>query len=424
MKKLIILLCITLSFTSVSFFKLGKAEFTLFHALAILTTFSLLFNALLKGNFVMQKPRFFFMAFIYLAAVNLYYLDSIKATSFVYSLFILVEALLLFNCVKMLSTEDIKKIAKIITLLYFINILIASVFIWLHITPTGLLAQIFKIYVFAGRIRPYGFSDEPSYASLILVFTLFVLFKCDQFKYRSSELKWYVLAVLTIFLTGSSYGLLMLIMLLTYFILKSNVIILQAGKVLKSKVLSWWQIMSILLVVLVPTVIVLKNVDLNNNKSVRRLVDLYQSINISDDEVGKTIKHIAYVDGSASMRLVPTVLLVEDFGRSELKYVLFGRGAGQSVPFFSRFYEGDVTILGFLPSFVYNYGLLGTLIFFLFFMSIFPKKRWLLWVLFILFTFNADFNTQIFLFILFCIMCARQIENNSLTAIDLKYVAH
>src|SRR5690606_15399782 len=86
-----------------------------------------------------------------------------------------------------------------------------------------------------------------------------------------------------------------------------------------------------------------------------------------------------------------------------------------SVPFFSSKYNvnaGDslVIVLGFIPSFVYNYGLIGALLFLCFFFYMFPKRKLMLVILFLLMLPNADFNTQLFLFILFSVMTAKHIE--------------
>jgi hypothetical protein len=102
--------------------------------------------------------------------------------------------------------------------------------------------------------------------------------------------------------------------------------------------------------------------------------------------------------------------MFDAFRSDRILHVLFGRGAGQSVIFFTKLYEGDTTLLGFVPSFIYNYGLIGTALFLLFFLALFPRHKFILTVLFVLFMVNADFNTQIFLFVLFCIMAARQID--------------
>lgn len=410
MKRLIYFLCVTLSFTSISFFKIGMAEFTLFHALVLITLFFISFIALKKKEISVKAPPFLLVAICFLTAVNLYYFDSIKTTSFLFSLIIMSEIVLLYNLVKRFTIEEINRIMKIILLVYFINIVTATFFIVFNYTPKGLLAEIFQIYNFDHRIRPYGFSDEPSYASLILIFTLFVLFKSHNFSYNKKEFKWYFVAVMSILLTGSSYGYLLLAILLGYFILKSKVFFIQLSAILNSKIFTNKQFIATLFIGIITVTILFNRINFSENKSVQRLISLYLSITSSEEEAVGTIKNIAYVDGSASMRLVPSILLIEDLKKSSWSIALFGRGAGQSIPFFSKIYEGNTTVLGFIPSFIYNYGIVGALIFLLFFYFLFPKEKKLLLILFTLFIFNADFNTQIFVYVLFTIMLSKQIE--------------
>lgn len=401
--------------TSIAFFKIGLAEFTLFHALVIFTTLCLGILAVKNRHMVVKYPVGFFAVFAYICAVNLCNLDSIKLTSFIYTLVILLELLLLYNVVKRLSVENIRSICKVIILLYTCNIVVATLMIATKHYPAGIWADVFQIYNFDGRIRPYGFSDEPSYAAITLVFTLFVLFKCESFRYRKDDFVWYACAVISIVLSRSSYGYMLLAMLLLYFLITSRLLQMQVESIIFNKVLNARQLGITFVIMAMAVVLVVGSLDLSESKSIGRLVTLVSSFTEpSDSGFADKITNTKYVDGSASMRLVPSVHLVENFRESEWKYVLFGRGAGQATPFFSRLYEGNTTLLGFIPVFIYNYGLIGTALCFLLFLGLFPRHRLLLFILFFLFLFNADFNTQIFLFILFSIMACKHIEKSQL----------
>ncbi|MBX3165005.1 MAG: hypothetical protein KF900_11040 [Bacteroidetes bacterium] len=427
MKKLICLFLVVLSFTNLGFFKIGSAVFTLFHALFPIVLFFLLFIGVAKKRLVIKKPPLYFMSAVYICVINLMYYDSIKHSSFVFSLIILSELLLIYNCVKKLDITDIKWIVKAIILIYFINISITSVLIWTQHYPQGFLSKIFAIYFFDGRIRPFGFSSEPSYAAITIVFSLYLLLKSDNFTYQKSEMKWYVMAMITVLLTGSAYGYLFLALVLIYFLITSGVFIQKLSLIIKSNVLSKRELILVPIIALILIIAALNRADFSKNKSIKRLTTLYTALTTSDEGLSETLKHTAYVDGSASMRITPTLHLIDDFKQSDLKYVLFGRGAGQSVPFFSSKYNvnaGDslVIVLGFIPSFVYNYGLIGALLFLCFFFYMFPKRKLMLVILFLLMLPNADFNTQLFLFILFSVMAAKHIEE--IQQQQVKYLTH
>jgi hypothetical protein len=409
-ENLVYILFVTLSFTGVHFFKIGMAEFTIFHLMFVFVIFFKFFIALKTNKIKIKIPSHLLAATVFLSLVNIVYYPNIKTTSFLFSLIIISEIVLIYNYVKFFSVEQIIKIVKIIILVYFINLVISSFFISISYRPTGLLREIFQIYYFAGRIRPYGFANEPSYAAIILTFTLFVLFKSQNFRYQKKEFIWYAMAVISVLITGSSYGYILMGMLLSYFILKSNIIFIQIAAVLRSNIFTKKQYVVVALVSIAFFVISFNFVNPQRNKSIQRIVALYASITSSEKDAFGTIQDIVYVDGSASMRLVPSIMLIKDFSKCSWKYVLFGRGAGRSIGFFSRIYEGNTTVLGFIPAFVYNYGILGTLLFFLFFLALFPKRKFLLMLLFLLFIFNADFNTQIFIYVLFTIMAIKKIE--------------
>ena len=415
-KNIFIVLFISLSFTGIYFFKLGLAKFTVFHLLAVLVTVLLFLMSLRKKKLIIKVPRYYGLAAVFLLIVNISYLESIKVTSFIFSLIMLLELLLVYNIVRMLSTLEIIRIIKSIILLYFIDLTVASVFLLVNFKPTGVLESIFQIYDFDGRIRPYGFSDEPSYAAIILVFSLFVLLKGSGFTYQKREFPWYVIACVGILLTRSSYGYMLLAIVLFYFTLNSRVIFIHLTNIVRERIMSLRGILITGLVIFGLLVLLLSNLDIKYFTSLNRLVTISQSFVDPGNYPSEGLKSLAYTDGSASMRVLPTLYLAEDFSDSPWRFVLFGRGAGSAIPFFSKIYEGNMTLLGFIPCFVYNYGLLGTWLFLLMFLSLFPKKKLLLFVLFVLFIFNADFNTQIFLYILFAVSASRQIELNAIPA--------
>lgn len=413
MRQIIYLLFIFLSFTTLSFFKIGLAEFTLFHAWTILTLLILVWLSYRKSQLVVAKSNLLLIFVTYLISINIYYINNIKITSFIYSVIILIELILLFNLIRQLSTERIKSIVKSIIFLYFINIFLTTICIILHIQLPEPLSYIFKIYDYADRIRPYGFADEPSYAALILIFSFFVLLKSDNFKYNRREFKWYLAVIFSVVLIRSTYGYMLLIFLLSYFLIKSHTIRIHFKEIIQSRLFSNTQIVLTFITLVSVIVFLIFRIDLENIYSLKRLSDIYAFTLKSGINIEKLVSKLEITDGSATMRIKPSIYLYEYFQKEDLKFILFGKGAGQATIFFTKIYNNRVTSLGFIPAFIYNYGIIGFLTGMTFFMSLFPKEKWILFLLFFLFLFNADFNTQIFLFVLTSIMFCKQIERNS-----------
>jgi len=397
MKKVNFILAVTLSLTNLSLFTIGFAEFTIFHAVIVLFTLTVFLVFISKNILRLKAPKYLILLTAYITLINILNLNNFKFTSFVYTFVILIELLLLYSLIPKFNIKLIKKALRAIIFLYFINILITAILIHFKSLPTGFVEKIFGYYNFAGKIRPQGFSSEPSYAALIIAFTLLALLKCTNFIYDRRETIWYILAILSIILTNSSYGYLFLIIIIIYFLLKSK-LISSAGLILVAGV-----------VTLLFIAIVFFD-DLTKNYAFARLSNISNLIVASDYNISKIVKNLSLVDGSASYRVLPTMGLIEQYSSMPLSNLLLGYGAGSSTIFFTSFYNGNLTLLGFIPAFVYNYGIIGTVIAFLCFLSLFPKEKALLLILFILFLFNADFNTQIFLFVLFIIMICNQIE--------------
>lgn len=414
MNRRITFLCIALALTQISFFEIGLASFTLFHFLAIWTLFVSSVDAFTNKNFSIKVPKYFCTLLFFVLFVNFFYIHAIKFTSFVYTLIILLELIILFNIVPRLNLSDIKRIIKIILLLYFINIFITSLLILFKIFPTGILAKVFQIYIFGGQIRPFGFSSEPSYAALIVVFSLYILFKAYSFSYKKEEIAWYVLAIVSVILTQSSYGYIFLAIVLMYFGIKSNLLLRGISYVRKNGIFRRKDVQIVFTLLIGAMFYIVYYFDFEGNKSIQRLVNILSSVATSDNDVFSTIFNIAKVDSSAGMRLVPLLHLINYFKGADIMHILIGHGAGQATLFYSKLYE-QTTLLGFIPSFIYNYGIIGGLIAMFCFIYLFPKQKAILFFLFFLFLFNADFNTQIFLYILFTVMLAKQVENIQFT---------
>lgn len=398
MKKLIFYLCLTLSFTNLSLARVASAEFTLFNLL-ILVVGVLFFVPKVFENKI-SSPRFYWALFFLIVFVNLLFIGSIKVTSFVYSLIILVELLILYNVSSKINNELIIKINKAVILLYFINISFTMLLIL--VGAQGFLRQIFQYFDFAGQVRPQGFSSEPSYAAIICAFSLLLLMKVNNFKITRSNVSYYVFAIVSILLTQSSYGIIYLLILFCVFMSKN--------KLLSKKA-----------IVIAPFVVLillfgLSQIEYSDSSSIQRLVVISDFIFKSNGSFLEKIKLLNSVDSSASFRVLPIIEMFNYYSNTSILHVLFGNGAGQASNYFRSVFElsteeSDAS-LGFFPSFVYNYGLVGTSVAATFFYWLLPKEKILACLLLALVLFNADFNTQFFLYILFTFILIKRFDQN------------
>jgi hypothetical protein len=414
MNRLTYFLCVSLSLTSIAFFSIGFAEFTLFHGLFVIYAAYLVLTAALNNKVSLKIPSTLIALGIYITMSNLVFAESFKVTSLIYSIVIIIELIVLAKISRGLEMDDIRKIAKGVIFLFFISIAIESLFILVHIKPPGILADLFPIYDYAGQIRPMGLSNEPSYAAITLVFALFVLMRCDQFTFNVKEAYWYLLAVLAIFLSGSTYGYALSALLLAYFVIVGRI----TGVVLRFLVRNPPVAFLVLAALAAVIVMVALNLD---NKSFQRLVSIYDIFNQTGFNISALLD-IAYVDSSAGMRIVPSLQLIEYFSNTDTSVIFFGKGAGQATLFYSELW-GQLTQVGFIPAFIYNYGLIGFFVCLFCLRPLFPTKGWLLVTIYFLFLFNADFNTQLFVYVLFTVMLCAQIEKLEWRAVETQVTA-
>jgi len=393
----------------------GFAEFTLFHALLGIFFGYLIIRSFQGKTMDTKLPATLVVLVLYISVSNLLISETFKVTSYIYSLIIIIELIILAKISRKLELEDVRKIVKAIILLFFISIAVESLLILLHITPVGVWSEIFPIYDFADQIRPMGLSNEPSYAALTLVFALYVLTSCDNFKFNVNEGLWYLLAVIAIFLSRSTYGYALMSLLLVFLAIKGRILSIVLKFLLRNPAAG----ILFSIIILSISLLILLNLD---NKPFQRLVKIYETLS----EVGLNMSgllEIAYVDSSAGMRIVPTLQLIEYFSSADLKFILFGNGAGQSTAFYTSLW-GQLTQVGFVPAFIYNYGIIGTLVCFFCLKFFFPRKGLLLNILVLLFLFNADLNTQMFVYVLFTVMMANQLEKLNLRQSKFSEMTH
>lgn len=413
LNKISLLLCVSLALTGLSFFSIGLAEITIFHAM-VLVHLTYLAVRVLLGKTTPFRVSFsvafliLYLSFFYVIAAPL-----AKFTSFVYSVVILIEIAILSNITSKLEIKEIRRVVQLIIFLFFFAIVVEALMIAFYVSDVGFLGAIFKVYNDGRQIRPMGLSSEPSYSAIILVLCLYLLFRTDNFRFNRKRRFWYLLSICSIFLSGSSYGYLLLILLVS-FVASKNWKALLKPLIVKNGLY--------VLIGLCVTLLAITPFLLNlNSRPLARLTNIFDTFQKSGWNIKETIATVFISDSSAGMRVMPTVQLIESYDKTDLFHILFGWGAGQSSVFYSGLY-GQLTLLGFIPAYIFNYGILGTsLTLFLLLFSFFPKKKIILTFIFTLVLFNADFNTQLFVFGLFVAMVSRRIEKIS-SEDDLQHI--
>jgi hypothetical protein len=405
MNRLTYFLCVSLPLTSIAFFSIGFAEFTLFNALLTLFLIYLLARSLQGKSVNLKVPFSLILLSLFLILSNLLNSPGFKVTSLIYSIVIIGELILMSKISQALTVQDTRKISRAVIALFFISIAIESIFIFLNIVPSGIWADVFPIYYYFDQTRPMGLSSEPSYAALSIVFALYVLIRSDNFQFNSKESLWYLFAMAGVILSGSSFGYALLGLLLGYCAIKGNFFSVALKFLVRNPLLG------IFVACITMSAVIFFALNVAETKPFQRLLDIYKVLK----ESGVTLSGLANIatkDGSAAMRIVPSIKLLEYFSDTDLRFVLFGKGAGQATVFYSAIY-GQLTLLGFIPSFIFNYGVVGFVVCLICLNPFFPKKGLLLTVLFFFFLLNADFNTQIFVYVMFTVMLSRQIEKRS-----------
>jgi len=385
------LLFIVLTFTNVGFYQFNNAKLTLFHVLFSYFTAKFLMRNGVKN---MKFPGSLILLVVYVTLLNLFNVDAIEMSSFIYFLITSSFIFFLYNFIQRINRESIEKVIKSIIVLFSCNIFIGFALIMINIIPEGFLRSIIGIYIApTGEIRPHGFVDEPSYAAILLVFVLFVMFRLHNFTITKLNYKWYLVTVISILLTLSSYGYLFL----GFFILA---------------VIKEYISFKNILLGIIPLFFVMFSGLINVFKvsALDRLNVIFDLISDSSSFY-KLVDKMKYVDGSAAMRIFPTIELVNYYQKCDIFQILFGFGSGKSEAFFPLILEQiDFINLGFIPAFVYNYGLVGFGIGIVTIYKFFPVWKFPLLLLFSLFMINADYNTQIFVAILFLVMLVKRIE--------------
>lgn len=319
-----------------------------------------------------------------LAILNLH---TTKLTSLIYSVVFLTAFLMIVNGMKHVSKERFGLVLKAILILYFVNIMLAHVFIVAGISP-GFLSGLFQRTLEYGTDlqRPYGFSSEPSYAAFIVTLSFYALYALGEVRGRGAMFFYGTLMLLSVIVIHSMYG----------YLLATAIVIAVATRELPKRSTAFL----LVALLLVGAVTNLDTLFSSGDRFIRIVVGLLSG------EI-HSVLDLNEVDSSLFMRIAPFVEYVNGVHLTDI-HTFIGHGAMASTGFATEaFYEhmhidtdSDLLRLGFLPSFLYDFGLVGAAIVLTWvFKRIIDNDVPLASVFFVSMLFNANFNTQLFWFV-------------------------
>lgn len=390
-EKWTILMLVLLSFTGISVINIGKAMLTPFHlAMGFLIAYGTLVSRIPEKKVSLSLLGF--MA--YVLVVNILQYPNIRYTSILYTMIYGVEITILYHLLKRCGKEAILFAFKCIIYLYFANLCMGFLLDLFHIR-IGFIEQFVKVYYTKGDSgRPMGFSSEPSYTAFIIA----VVFLCYSYlrkhKIDKEHITLAIVIVLSVLLSKSAYGFIFIAVLS----LDHLLVFYRKGDRLMKNLLPLASIIGIVTFSIIAS--------FSDNEALHRITK-FTSVAIDPSYEGKAkMLKLQEADGSAFARVGPTYLLLSENAPSDF---LVGKGAGAAGTFLAEFLagilvdEGRTSVdTGIVPALVYDYGIIGSLLFLIFLFFSFSKLSLSFWTMFLLILPNANINTQL---IWFCIAC-------------------
>lgn len=348
--------------------------------------------------------RLFFIFIISLIIVSVLNFQSLKINTIMYSLFLTILFLFSQRKIELCKPELLINIYQNIILIFFTLLIVG---LYLHFLLGMNDVPFARVDVSRDFPRSFGPTTEPSYAALILTIAMSVLcFNVGNTHFKIRFLLFlYFIAIIII---GSGIGYLICTVLFIYIFFSSTVKIFNIEKII---------ILTLSLIGLF----------FLSNDSIERLKPLFEilfnafSYN-SFEEASNTFK---LTDSSAWFRFGPLFEYFKDIELLSLSDILFGHGAGTSTFYFGEKYRMHidpnwfsddgipVMDLPLFPAFIYDYGIIMTLILMYIFKSLIKpiKGNFLFTLIAIFIVFNSNFNTSIFWFFIYSLLVVNVVQN-------------
>lgn len=340
-------------------------------------------------SFPPLKEPWLWLIFLYMTFSSIVNYEEAQALSFWYSLYFIFSYLFYVSLMlQRFTRSDYRKLLLFVFLLYFCGLIVGQFYVYLGFfrSLTG-IGNVDSLHGLWGTVlqpegfRFYSLSSEPSYAAFIVI-TLFYSYLITDpkgnslFKGESAVL--FLLVIYMLLMFKSAYGI----------VLIGALIIWQYG----------FTKTSILIYSLAPLMLFFLSLFGYNFQVVERLAKIAQELDWSN------LHSLAYIDFPSYFRIAPFLYYFESSSLLEASFYL-GHGASASkhfiVPEIYLAYENGEFTGGILPAFLYDYGLIGMILLVGFiykrigFISI-PS------LIIVLMMLNANFNTQLFWFLIIC----------------------
>lgn len=329
---------------------------------------------------------------LYMIIVAVFNLEEARWSSVFYSIVFIGVLGFFAKYSNLIDGVSFERISKLILISYFVNSIVAFL-LYLVLGDFDTLSSIFQYTNEDGRVRFHGFSSEPSYASFIVCTSMLAYLKLTTDSARK-RLFYLIASVVSVYLFGSVYGYLLLVVIVFLFLSK-----------LRSE--GYYSVARNIYIT-TPVLVVFYFLMFGGDLEDSRIVKIWQFLTT----VGFSLDYFRGVDSSAFMRVGP---LVEYVSSPEFYSFsgLFGNGPGASRYYFGsvfedviaaghKGYDEGVINLGFIPAYLYDYGVFGVVLFWVFVGKVFVNRLISIYgFFFVLLIVNANLNTQLFCFVLF-----------------------
>jgi hypothetical protein len=334
----------------------------------------------------------------YMVLVSLINFKTSEALSIAYSLFF-ISSYLFFSgfMTNRFSNEDYRFIIKFLLIVYLIGTLIGQAYVYmglfkpLYQLSRGNFHGGFHTILEGGVYRFYSFASEPSYAAFIVVLLYYSYILVDPQKgtlFKGKNLFFFFILIYMIVMFRSSYGIILLMLILaSYFGLSRSALLIYA-----------LGFVSVVIVFLF----------FEDFGPLTRVMQIAKGWDINNFDSLKSVDFNAYV------RIAPMLQYVKTHSLDNI-YFYIGHGASASkkfvIPQIYAAYRGEF-VGGFIPAFIYDYGIIGFALVLLFVRSILPRLISVSAIIIVLMLFNANLNTQLFWFSMMCLMLNKHFLTN------------
>ena len=348
---------------------------------------------------LVNRPKIngvFFIFTVTLILVSMINYQTTHISTLSYSLFLCSVFLFSKRKIELCNDEHLINIYHSVILVFFI-LIILGLFLYYS---TGISDfSLAKVDISRNHPRSFGPSTEPSYSALTLTIAVWVI---GSSKYLSPiNIRMLIIIYITsIALIGSGIGFLTCVLFIIYLFTLSNIKIYRIEKAIA--------------VIVVLSLMPFLSFDVDRLKPIIEVLAVF----LGNGSWWDLFDAIKYADSSAWFRFGPFIEYFRDMDMTQINGFFLGNGAGTSSAYFGdkyvehldpEWFDSDgkpIMDLPFFPAFLYDYGVVVSLILLSFIWSLMKniKGFMLLIPLAFFILFNSNFNTSMFWFFIYSLL--------------------